>query len=310
MLALLLALAATPMPGPIEIARLPQTSRWDYLTFDDAARRLYVTSGDHVAVVDVDAGREVGTVPGTPGAHGVALVPALHRGFVSDGKADSVTVFDTTSLANTATIHLAGKKPDAILFDPVSKHVLAFNGDSRNVSVIDPVTATEIATIALPGAPESAASDGAGHVFVNLEDRNALARIDTRTNRMDGNFPIDGCESPGGLAIDAQRHRLFSACENNVMAITDGVTGKAVARVPIGDGPDAAGFDPATGRAFSSNGKSGTVTVVERGKGDDYHVARTLPTIKSARTMAIDHAHAAVLVGGSQDGIFRILAVH
>ncbi|HEY4147212.1 YncE family protein, partial [Pinirhizobacter sp.] len=285
------------------------TAHWDYLTFDDVSRRLYVTSGDHVAVIDVDGGKQVGTVPNTAGVHGVALVPSLRRGFVSDGKSDSVTVFDTASLVTIGTIHLTGKKPDAILFDPASKHVMTFNGGSNTISVIDPATSTEVSTIDLPGSPEFAATDGDGHVFVNLEDRNALARIDTRSNRVDATFPLDGCEAPGGLAMDTQRHRVFSACQNNVMAITDAVSGKQVARVPIGDGPDAAGFDPATARIYSSNGKSGTVTVIERGKEDEYHVVRTVPTIKSARTMAIDHAHATVMVGGSDNGVFRILAV-
>jgi len=273
---------------------------WDYLAFDEASRHLYVTRGDHVEVVDVDGSRSIGRIDGTDGVHGIALAPALKRGFASNGKANTVSVFDTATFKTLATISLHGQKPDAIVFDPASGHVFAFNGKSGNVSVIDPQTSTEIATIELPGKPEFAVSDHAGHVFVNLEDKNRIARIDTRTNHVETTYALSGCESPSGLAIDIAHHRLFSVCDKGVMAVTDALDGHHVANVPIGDGPDAAGFDPARGLVFSSNGESGTLTVVHEDDADHYRVVANVPTQRSARTLALDHAHGAVFLSAAR----------
>lgn len=273
---------------------------WDYLAFDEASRHLYVTRGDHVDVVDVDGARSIGRIDGTDGVHGIALVPTLKRGFASNGKANTVSVFDTATFKTLATISLHGQKPDAIVFDPASGHVLAFNGKSNNASVIDPQASTEIATIELPGKPEFAVSDNAGHVFVNLEDKNRIARIDTHTNRVETTYELPGCESPSGLAIDVAHHRLFSVCDNGAMAVTDAVDGHHVANVPIGNGPDAAGFDPARRLVFSSNGESGTLTVVHEDDATHYRVIANVPTQRSARTLALDHAHGAVFLSAAR----------
>lgn len=273
---------------------------WDYLAFDEASRHLFVTRGDHIEVVDVDAARSVGRIDGTAGVHGIALVPALKRGFASDGKANAVTVFDTTTFKVIASIALHGQKPDAIVFDPSSGHVLAFNGKSANASVIDPAKASEIASIDLPGRPEFAVSDQAGHVFVNLEDKGQIARIDTRNNRVETSYALPGCESPSGLAIDTAGHRLFSVCDKQVMAVTDAQDGHHVASVPIGDGPDAVGYDPARHLVFSSNGESGTLTVVHQDDADHYRVLGNVPTQRSARTLALDHAHGTVYLSAAQ----------
>ncbi len=296
-LVLAAALAASyTAPAPIS---LPEPGGWDYLTFDEASRRLFVTRGDHVDVVDVDAAKPIGRIDGLKGAHGVALVPAKKRGFITDGKSNSVLVFDMSTLKTLSVIPLSGKKPDAIVFDPASGHVLAFNGNSHSASVIDPVSAREIGTVELPGAPEFAVSDGAGHVFVNLEDRNALARIDTRSGKVDGTYALTGCDAPSGLAIDAAKHRLFSVCDNEIMAITDAASGKQVATVPIGKGPDAAGFDPRTGRIYSSNGESGTLNVIEGDGADHYRVTTTVPTLRSARTLAVDSRDGSVFLAAA-----------
>jgi DNA-binding beta-propeller fold protein YncE len=315
------ALAASGYTAPAPIS-LPEPGGWDYMTFDEASRQLFVTRGDHVAVVDVDAGKAIGHIDGLKGAHGVALVRAKKRGFITDGKSNSVLVFDTATFKTLSVIPLTGRKPDAIVFDPASGHVLAFNGNSHDASVIDPVTAKQIGSIDLPGAPEFAVSDGAGHVFVNLEDRNALARIDTRSGKVDGTYALTGCDAPSGLAIDIAKHRLFSVCGNEIMAITDGTTGKQVATVPIGKGPDAAGFDPRTGRIFSSNGESGTLTVIEGDGADHYRVTATVPTLRSARTLAVDARDGSVFLAAATlssapegkrpaavEGSFRILTV-
>ena len=273
---------------------------WDYLAFDEASRHLFVTRGDHVEVVDVDAARSIGHIDSTAGVHGIALVPALKRGFASDGKANAVTVFDTATFKTLATVALHGQKPDAIVFDPASGHVLAFNGKSNNVSVLDPAKASEIATIDLPGRPEFAVSDQTGHVFVNLEDKGQIARIDTRANRVDANYALPGCESPSGLAIDTAHHRLFSVCDKQVMTVTDAQDGHHVATVKIGDGPDAVAFDPARSLVFSSNGQSGTLTVIHQDDADHYRVIEDVPTQRSARTLALDHAHGTVYLSSAR----------
>ncbi len=275
---------------------------WDYLAFDEGSRHLFVTRGDHVEVVDVDAARAIGRIDGTDGVHGVALVPSLKRGFASDGKANAVTVFDTESFKTLATIQLHGQKPDAIVYDSASGHVFAFNGKSSSASVIDPAKAAEIATIALPGRPEFAASDGAGHLFVNLEDKNQIARLDARGNRVETTYALPGCESPSGLAIDAERHRLFSVCDGGALVVTDAGDGHHVATLKIGDGPDAAGYDPTRHLVFSSNGRSGTLTVIAQQDADHYRVLEDAPTQRSARTMALDLAHGAVYLSAARVG--------
>lgn len=304
------------------LVSLPETGGWDYLAFDEASRHLFVTRGDHVDVVDVDAGKGIARIDGLKGVHGVALVPSAQRGFVADGKGNSVLVFDTLTFKAVATIPLSGKKPDAIVFDKASGHVFAFNGSSHDASVIDPKQAKQIGSVELPGSPEFAVSDGSGHVFVNLEDRNALARVDTRSGKVDATFDLAGCDGPSGLAIDAAKHRLFSVCENEVMAITDATTGKQVAMLPIGKGADAAGFDSRTGRIYSSNGQSGTLTVIEGDGADHYRVTATVSTQRSARTLAVDSKDGRVFLSAAElspapegkrptpvDGSFRVLAV-
>ena len=309
-------LATTPLVS------LPETGGWDYLAFDEASRHLFVTRGDHVDVVDVDAGKGVARIDGMKGVHGVALMPSAQRGFVADGKDNSVLVFDMQTFKTVSTIPLSGKKPDAIVFDKPSGHVFAFNGASHDASVIDPKQGKQTGSIELPGAPEFAVSDGSGHVFVNLEDRNALARIDTHSGKVERTFDLPGCDSPSGLAIDSTRHRLFSVCENEVMAITDATSGKQVAMLPIGKGADAAGYDSRTGRIYSSNGQSGTLTVIEGDGADHYRVTATVPTQRSARTLAVDSKGGRVFLSAAElspapegkrptpvEGSFRILAV-
>ncbi len=261
---------------------------WDYLSFDAAHRHLFVSRGDRVLVIDVDHHKQIATIANTPGVHGIALAPDLHRGFISNGKAASVTEFDLSTLKTVATITGTGEKPDAILYDPASHHVFTFNGKSHSASVIDPARAAVIATIALPGKPEFAVADGVGHVYVNIEDKSELAQIDPASNKVLHLWPLAPCESPSGLAIDVRHHRLFSVCDNQHMAVTDATDGHQVASVPIGDGPDAVAFDPAESMIYSSNGESGTITAVKQDDPDHYRVTATIPTRVSARTLALD----------------------
>lgn len=268
--------------------QLGGTGGWDYLSFDAQRRHLFVTRGDRVEVVDVDQQKKIGSIAGTAGVHGVTLDQSAHRGYASNGQSASVTVFDLDSLAVVATITGTGEKPDAILYDPASKHVFTFNGKGHSFSVIDPTSNKVITTLALAGKPEFAAADEQGHIFVNLEDRAELVKIDSRKNTVAGSWPLSGCESPSGLAIDRKHHRLFSVCDNGQMAVSNIDSGKVVASVAIGEGPDAVVFDETTATAFSSNGESGNVTAVHQDDADHYSVAATISTQPSARTLALD----------------------
>ncbi|RDJ00127.1 YncE family protein [Dyella solisilvae] len=261
---------------------------WDYLNFDAQRRHLFVTRGDRVEVVDVDQNKAIGTITGTAGVHGVAINQAMHRGYTSNGQNASVTVFDLDTLKTVATVTGTGEKPDAILYDPASKHVFTFNGKGHSFSVIDPATNQVVTTVALAGKPEFAATDEAGHVYVNIEDRAELVKIDTQANKVLASWSLGTCQSPSGLAIDNQHHRLFSVCDNQQMAVVDAGSGKVVASVAIGEGPDAVVYDPGTAMVFSSNGESGNITAVHQDDADHYRVAQTIPTQPSARTLALD----------------------
>src|ERR1700678_336196 len=218
---------------------------WDYLTSDAHAHRLYVTHGPRVDVLDSDSGKVVGSITGLKGTHGVALDDAGKYGYVSDGGANVVVVFDRNTFATVASIP-AGTNPDGIVFEPVTKTVWAFNGKSQNVSVIDTSTLKIIATVALPGKPEFPQADGTGQIFDNIEDKNEIVRLDARAPKITATWPLAGLESPSGMAIDRVGHRLFSVCDGQKMAVVDYDTGKVIATPAIGNGPDAAGYDPKT----------------------------------------------------------------
>jgi DNA-binding beta-propeller fold protein YncE len=258
---------------------------WDYLTADSAARRLYVSHGTRVEVVDVDAGKVIGTIPDTPGVHGIALVPELHRGFISNGRGNNATIFDLQTLKAVGQVK-TGQNPDAILYDSSSGRVFTFNGRSKDATVFDAKTGDVAATIPLGGKPEFSAADGKGEVFVNIEDTSELAVIDAKQAKVLKRYPLKPCDEPSGLAWDGRHRRLFSVCGNKLMAISDPDVGTVIATVPIGEGADGAGFDPQLGQAFSSNGE-GSVTVVKE-TGGKWQVKQTIATERGARTMTID----------------------
>jgi YVTN family beta-propeller protein len=260
---------------------------WDALLADPPAHRLYITRGARVDVVDTQTGKLAGSVAGLHGTHGVALDTAGKFGYISDGGGNAVVVFDRATLATVATIP-AGTNPDAIVFEPATQTVWAFNGRSKDVTVIDATTSKVVATIPLPGKPEFAAVDGKGTVFVNIEDKNEIVRLDAKTNKITAEWPITGCDSPSGLAFDAIGHRLFSACDGKKMAVTDAKTGKSLAIAAIGDGPDGADWDAAHKLAFASC-REGILSVVDAGA-PGYPTIESLPTQRSARTLAYDSA--------------------
>lgn len=259
---------------------------WDYLVSDDAAHRLYVTHNSRVEVLDSRTGKTIGAITGLKSTHGVALNPDGRTGYISDGAGNAIVVFDRPTLAIKATIP-AGMNPDGITFEPLTKTVWAFNGHSKNASVLDAASAGIIATVALPGKPEFPQADGKGFVYVNIEDKNEIVKLDATTQRVVATWPLTGCESPSGMAIDRARHRLFSVCDGNKMAVVDYTSGKLLGLASIGDSPDAAAFDTKTGLAFSSNGGDATLSVIDTTK-TGFPTVQTIKTAQGARTMALD----------------------
>jgi DNA-binding beta-propeller fold protein YncE len=258
---------------------------WDYLTVDSAARRLYVSHATHVVVIDLDTNKVCGDIPDTPGVHGIALAPKLGKGFISNGRGNSVTAFDLKTLKATGQV-ATGQNPDAIYYDAASNRVFTFNGRSKDSTVINAETLKVEGTIALGAKPEFAVGTGDGVIYDNLEDTHQMVVIDAKKMAVSKKYDLTGCESPSGLAMDTAHKRLFSVCDGNVMAISDPVAGKVIATAKVGEGPDAAGFDSARGYAFSSNG-DGTLTVVGE-SGGKYVVLQNATTHKGARTMALD----------------------
>ena len=258
---------------------------WDYLTMDSAARRLYVSHNTHVVVVDPDAGKVVGDIPDTPGVHGIALVPELNKGFVSNGRGNNVTIFDMKTLKMISQV-ATGMNPDDITYEPKSGRVFAFNGRSNSATVIDAKTGMVAATINLDGKPEFAVSDDKGHVYDNLEDKGEIVEIDAAKAMITKRYSLKPCEEPSGMAIDVKKRRLFSVCGNRVMAVSDPDSGKVLASPAIGAGSDGVTFDASTGYAISSNG-DGTLTIVRENNGK-YEVFDNVATARGARTITID----------------------
>jgi len=271
----------------VQKALLGGEGGWDYMVVDGLERRLFVTRGTHVSVFDVDTLKPVGEIEHTEGVHGVALAPDLGRGFTSNGRSSSITIFDFKTLKTLEEVKSTGENPDAILYDGASKRVFAFNGRSSNATVLDAATGKVVATVALGGKPEFATSDEEGRVFVNLEDRSEVVALDSRKAEVLKHWPLAPCEEPSGMAIDRAHKRLFVGCGNRLMVVVNASTGNVVASVPIGAGVDANAFDPGLALAFSSNGE-GTLTVVREDSPDKFSLLENVPTQRGARTMALD----------------------
>ncbi|MDE2562432.1 MAG: YncE family protein [Sphingomonadales bacterium] len=265
---------------------LPGEGRGDYLLADSEGRRLYVTHGARLHIIDLDTLKPVGEVDGLKYAHGVALDKARGHGFVTDGDLQAVVMFDL-STGKTIKMIPAGKKPDSILFDPASGMIFAFNGDSKDVSVIDPAIGKVVSTIKLPNGPEFSQTDGKGKIWVNLEEGNDIAVIDAKAMKLSGTIPLPGCDGPAPLAFDAANRVLFSGCGNKVMAVTDADSGKVLTTVPIGGGPDGIAFDPGRKRILVAN-RDGAWTIVTQDAKDKYTVSETLPIDEYAKTVTVD----------------------
>ena len=285
----LMAAAQTPYSV---IAKWPVGGEggWDYLAVDPAAPHLFLTHGTRVEIVDTGSGKVIGSVADLKGTHGVVFDNEDKYGYISDGRANEVVVFDRKTFAKVGSIP-AGTNPDGMVFDGRSKTVWAFNGRSNNVSVIDTTTQKVVATIALPGKPEFPVTDELGSVYVNIEDKNEVVKLDVAGKKVAATWPLVGCESPSGNAIDVAGHRLFAVCDGKKMAVTDFTSGKSLATPAIGEGPDAAGYDATNKLVFSSN-SDGTLSIVDASK-PGYPVV-TVATEPRARTMTFDPANGRV----------------
>jgi DNA-binding beta-propeller fold protein YncE len=273
---------------------------WDYLTADAAARRVYISRGTHVMVLDADSGKSVGDIADTPGVHGIALAPELGRGFTSNGREGTVSIFDIKTLATSSKVKV-GDNPDAILYDPATKRVFTFNGRSQDSTVVDATSGKVLGTIKLDGKPEFAASDAKGMIYVNIEDKSELTAIDPNKMEVKAKWPLAPCEEPSGLSIDRKNRRLFVGCGNKMMAVVDADSGKVLATPAIGDGVDATTFDAETGQAFASCGADGVLTVVKEESPGKF-TAENVPTQKGARTLALDSKTHNVFVVTAQFG--------
>lgn len=267
---------------------LPGNSGYDYLAIDSVNHHLFVSHGTAVHVIDLTTEQPIATIENMQGVHGTAIVNEVNKGFISDGKDNAVVVFDLTTFKTLKTIKLSGKKPDAIMYDPFSKKVFAFCGDSDNACVIDINHLIETGNVALGGAPEFAVADGKGLVYNNLEDKSSLAVIGTKRMKVIHTYPLVPCGGPTGLALDPANERLFTACrENKGMSVVDIHSGKVIATIPIGAGVDAVAYDAAAQLLFCSNG-DGTTTIIKQESADRYSVIQTLQTQQRAKTLAFD----------------------
>src|SRR5579871_2499508 len=286
---------------------IPGSGSWDYLNVDATARRLYVSHGTQVEVVDIDSLTPVGTIPKTPGVHGIALAPELGRGFSSNGQSSTVTIFDLKTLKPIAEVS-TGQKPDAIIYDPATSRVFAFNGGSNSATAIDAATNKVAGTVNLEGGPEFAAADGKGYVFDNLEDESLVLKINARDLKVEQRWPTAPCSSPSSMAMDRANRRLFVGCRSKVMAVLNADTGKVITTLPIGDHVDATAFDVQTKLIFNSNGE-GTITVIHEDSPETYSVVETVKTVPRAKTMALDPKTHRLFLSTVENGQFEVLVV-
>ena len=267
---------------------LPGDAGYDYLSIDKVNHRLYVSHGTSVNVIDLETEQPVGVIADMKGVHGIAIDNKADRGFISDGRANAVVAFDLKTLKTIATIPVDAKGPDAIIYDPYSDRVFSFNGESNNSSVVDPNTLKQVGTVDLGGGPEFAVADGKGKIYNNLEDKNSLNVIDSKTLKVIKNYPLAPAGGPTGITLDNVNHRLFTVCrENKGVSVVDALTGKIIATLPIGAGVDAVAYDPETKLIFCSCG-DGTTTIIKQQSADEYAVVQNLKTPVRAKTLALD----------------------
>jgi DNA-binding beta-propeller fold protein YncE len=281
---------ATPAAGAYRLLQtipVPGDDGWDHPTVDSAARRLYVTHGTHVAVIDIDSGKLLGTIDNTLGVHFTVIDPELDRGFISNGGAASLTIFNAKTLATIGQVNSTGENPGPTVFDPATRRVFAFNLNTHNATVIDSKEGKVVGTFDLRGRPELAGTDAKGNVFVNLVQKNFVLQIDAQKMTGGQTWLVAPGEGPRTMAVDQKNGKLFIGCANRRMVILDSNNGRAIDSVPIGPGPDDSAYDPETRLIYTSNG-DGTVSVVQQDSPDKYHLLETVKTAPGARNMALD----------------------
>jgi YVTN family beta-propeller protein len=284
---------------------VPGDGGYDFVFLDEVAHRLYAAHSTEVAVIDTASQSVIGVIgviAGLAGAHGISVAPGIGKGFITNGKSGMVTVFDPKSLKTTGEIKSTGKSPDALTYDPFSRKLFVFNHASGEVTVIDPATNKVTTTLNVGGALEVGRADGHGNVWVNVEDRSEIVRIDSKKMEVSGHYPLAPCEEPTGLALDAKRDRLFVGCGNKMMAVVNAVSGKVVTTLAIGLGVDGTEFDANTGDLFNACGKDGTLSVIHQDTADKYHVVQNLGTQLGARTLAVDTSSHRVFLTAAQFG--------
>jgi len=267
---------------------IPGDGGYDYLKVDELNRRLYVSHGTAVDVIDLQTDKLIGVIDKMQGVNGIAIANEFNMGYISDGDANAVVVFDLKTLKAVTTVSITGKGPDAIIYDPFSKNVFVFNGGSSNASVVDAKSLKEIASVDLGGRPEFGVPDGTGKMYNNLADKSSLNIIDTKTFKVIKNYSLAPCGAPTGIALDIKDGRVFSVCRaNKGLAVTDIKSGKVVATLPIGSGVDAVVYDEGNGMVMASNG-DGTASIFKQESADKYTLVQTLQTTNRAKTMALD----------------------
>lgn len=264
---------------------IASTGGWDYIAVNK--NKLYVSHGTQVNILDKANGDSLGVIPNTTGVHGIAFDNELNKGYTSNGRLNNVTVFDLATNKILTQIS-TGLNPDAIFYDDYSKRIITCNGRSNSLSIIDPATDKVVDTVALSGKPETAVSDGAGKVFVNIENKSAISEIDMKSLQVENTWSIAPGESPSGLSIDRKTKRLFAGCDNKMLVVLNAESGSVVSSPAIGDGCDGTAFDPSLNYVYSSNGE-GTLTIIKEISKDKYEVVENVVTKRGARTLAIDY---------------------
>src|SRR5262249_36271385 len=289
-LALSAVIMATPADGAYRLLQtisVPGNDGWDHPTVDSAARQLYVTHGTHVVIIDIGSGELVGKIDNTPGVHFTIIDPDLGRGFISNGGAARLTIFNTKTLATVGEVKSTGENPGPTVFDPATRRVFTFNLNTHNATVVESKDGKAVGSFDLGGRPELAGTDAKGSVFVNLVQKHAVLQIDARTMKPGQAWPVAPCEGPRTMAVDQQNGRLFIGCASRRLVILDSNDGRAIGSVPIGPGPDDSAYDPETRLVYTSNG-DGTVSVIRQEAPDKYSLLETVKTAPGARNMALD----------------------
>jgi YVTN family beta-propeller protein len=299
------ALAATVNYQLLKRVTVPGAGGWDYLTVDDAARRIYISHATQVDVLDADSFALVGTIPNTLGVHGIAIASEAGRGYISAGKSDAVVPFDLKTLKPLPEIKV-GKKPDAIIFEPLTKRIYVMNGDSDSITVLNAADGSLAGTIDLGGGPEFAVSDGKGNLYVNLEEKNETLHIDVNTMKVKDRWALAPCATPTSLAMDVDYRRLFVGCRSHHLAVLNTDNGKVVFTAPIGERVDAGAFDAKTRLVYLSTG-DGKVSVFHQDSPDQYSLAQEIPTVKGAKTMGYDPKTRNVIVPTNDNGSMSVL---